>query len=79
MNKVQFSVPWQHPFAIPGVAAGAACVYAVPEDVGMVGGTGFSLWDFSFPPDTSPFSLPGPREQQPRNKFSLAPIGPLVS
>lgn len=28
-----------------------------------------------FPLETSPFSLPGPSEQQPRNKFSLAPTG----
>lgn len=57
----------------------AACVYAASEDVGIVGGTGFSLWAFSFPPETSPFSLPGSNEQQPRNNFSLAPPGLFMS
>lgn len=45
----------------------------------MEAGTAFSLSLFSFPLGTSPFSLPGPREQQLRNKFNLAPVKPFVS
>lgn len=45
----------------------------------MEGGTGFSLSVFSFPLGISPFSLPGPSEQQLRDKFNLAPVEPFVS
>lgn len=45
----------------------------------MEGGTAFSLSVFSFPLGTTPFSLPGPSEQQPRNKFNLAPVKAFVS
>lgn len=75
MNKVQLPEPWQFPLAGAVLAAGAACVYAASEDVGAVGRTGFSLWAFSLPPDTSPFPLPGLSE--PRNKLSLASTGPF--
>lgn len=61
MNKVQLPETWRFPFAVASLAAGAACVPTASEDVGTVGGTGFSLWAFSFP--LGDFPLFSPRTQ----------------
>lgn len=59
MNKEQLPEPWQFPFAIAGLAAGAACVcLSSAQGCGNDGRNRFPCLGFPISPKDFPISLP---------------------
>lgn len=78
VNNEQLQEPWQFPFVIAGLAAGAACV-CLSSAWGFENNRRNRFLCLSFLISPKDFPIFSPNEQQPGYKFCLAPTGRFES